>query len=152
MMETKPLPPQLLARRTSIVMNVKMSRVITRPYLPAGEERIRNVINRVLNLGENQACTILDAILYDFSNRHRDFRETLERNFERVVGYISGVDTLSKQRRLLIGAYFTAEYSVEAAALFNPSIVHFPSQATDPEGSCRTSLRLETSSRSRSRH
>ena len=137
MMETKPIPPTLLARRKAIVMNVKMGRVITRPYLPVGEGRIRNVINRVLNLDEDQTCTILETIFHDFSHRHRDFRETLERNFERVVGYIPGVDNLSKQRRLLIGAYFTAEYSVEAAALFNPSIVRFPSQETDPEGSCR---------------
>lgn len=137
MMETKPILSTLHARRKSIVMNVKPARVITRPYLPAGEERIRNVIHRVLNLDEDQACSILETILYDFSHRHRGFREALERNFERVVHYIPSVDNLSKQRRLLIGAYFTAEYSVEAAALFNPSIVQFPSQDTDPEGSCR---------------
>jgi predicted GH43/DUF377 family glycosyl hydrolase len=137
MMETKLIPPTLLARRKAIVMNAKIGRVITRLHLPAGEERIRNVINRVLNLDEDQACTILETILHDFSHRHRYFRQRLERNFERVVGYIPGVDNLSKQRRLLIGAYFTAEYSVEAAALFNPSIVQVQTQETDPEGSCR---------------
>ncbi len=137
MMETNPILPTLRARRKSIVMNAKMARVITRPYLPAGEGRIRNVINRVLNLDEDQACRMLETIMHDFSHRHRDFRETLGRNFERVVSYIPGGNNLSKQRQLLIGAYFTAEYSVEAAALFNPSIVQLPTQETDPEGSCR---------------
>ncbi len=135
--EINPIPPTLLARRKSIVMEAKISRVITRPYLPAGEERIREVIKRVLSLDENKAHTMLETLLQDFSHRHRGFRETLERNFERVVGYIPGFDNLSRQRRLLIGAYFTAEYSVEAAALFNPSIVRVPNQEADPEGSCR---------------
>ncbi len=130
-------PPTLLARRKSIVMNAKIDRVITRPYLPHGEDRVRKIIERVLSLDENEACTILDNVLQDFSHRHRYFRENLERNFELVAGFVPDVDQVSKQRRLLIGAYFTAEYSVEAAALFNPSIVQVPNQETDPEGSCR---------------
>lgn len=137
MMETKPIPPTLLARRKSIVMNAKIGRVITRPYLPSGEERIRKIIKRVLSLDENEACTILETVLQDFSHRHRYFRESLGRNFELVAGFVPDVDQVSKQRRLLIGAYFTAEYSVEAAALFNPSIVQVPNQEADPEGSCR---------------
>jgi hypothetical protein len=118
-------------------MKANIGRVITRPYLPSGEERIRKVIERVLSLDENGACTLLETLLQEFSHRHRYFRESLERNFERVAGFVPDVDKLSKQRRLLIGAYFTAEYSVEAAALFNPSIVRVPNQEADPEGSCR---------------
>ncbi|GMQ87849.1 MAG: glycoside hydrolase family 130 protein [Gammaproteobacteria bacterium] len=135
--ETKPAPPALLARRKSIVMNAKIGRVITRPYLPSSEQRIRKVIQRVLSLDENEACTLLETQLQDFSHRHRYFRESLERNFEAVAGFVPDIDQVSKQRRLLIGAYFTAEYSVEAAALFNPSIVQVPNQETDPEGACR---------------
>lgn len=136
-MENRPDPPTLLARRKPIVMKRNIGRVITRPYLPHGEDRIRNIINRVLGLGEDQVHTILETILNDFSARHRYFRETLERNFSKVAKHVPFSDTLSEQQRLLIGAYFTAEYSVEAAALFNPSIVPVPSQETDPEGSCR---------------
>ena len=135
--ENRPAPPTLLARRKPIVMKRNIGRVITRSYLPHGEERIRNIINRVLGLDEDQVDTILETILNDFSVRHRYFRETLGRNFDKVAEYVPSIDTLSEQRRLLIGAYFTAEYSVEAAALFNPSIVSVPSQEVDPEGSCR---------------
>jgi predicted GH43/DUF377 family glycosyl hydrolase len=131
------LPPTPLARRKSIVIKAEIGRVITRPYLPAGEDRIRNLINRVLNLDEEQASTILETLFHDFSHRHRYFRQSLERNFALVAGFIPDVDQVSKQRRLLIGSYFTAEYSVEAAALFNPSIVQVPNQETDPAGSCR---------------
>ena len=50
--EIRPAPPNPLARRKSILMKAKIGRVITRPYLPSGEERIRKVIKRVLNLDE----------------------------------------------------------------------------------------------------
>jgi len=136
-MEARPAPPTPLARRKSIVMNAKISRVIPRLYLPSGDERIRKIIRRVLNLDENEVDTILETLLQDFSHRHRNFRETLERNFKQVARFVPDVEQVSKQQRLLIGAYFTAEYSVEAAALFNPSIVQVPNQESDPEGTCR---------------
>jgi predicted GH43/DUF377 family glycosyl hydrolase len=118
-------------------MKAKIGRVITRLYLPSGEQRIRNVIQRVLGLDENEVDTLLETLLHDFSHRHRYFRESLERNFDQVADFVPNVDQVSKQQRLLIGAYFTAEYSVEAAALFNPSIVQVASEETDPDGSCR---------------
>jgi predicted GH43/DUF377 family glycosyl hydrolase len=136
MAEIKPTT-NLSARRKSLVINANIGRVITRPHLPDGEERIRNVINRVLSLDENQVRKVLETILHDFSHRHRYFRETLEQNFNRVAGQVPDAGKLSQQRLLLIGAYFTAEYSVEAAALFNPSIVQVPNHEMDPEGSCR---------------
>ena len=49
---------------------------------------------------------------------------------------------LSRERRLLIGAYFTNEYSVEGAALFNPSIVPAPDQAGLPPGEQRFVMSL----------
>jgi len=135
--EIRLTPPAPLARRKSIVMKAKVGRVITRLYLPSGDERIRNVIQRVLSLDENEVDTLLETLLQDFSHRHRYFRDSLERNFEQVAGFVPNVTQVSKQQQLLIGAYFTAEYSVEAAALFNPSIVQVPNQEMDPEGSCR---------------
>jgi len=142
MAETSSIPPVPKARRKPIVLNPNISRVITRPYIPPNEERIRNIINRVLDLDENEVCRLLEAVLHDFSHRHRYFRETLERNFNRVVrhvpdGNVPDGSKLSEQRQLLIGSYFTAEYSVEAAALFNPSIVRIASLKTDPKGACR---------------
>ena len=137
MMEVNSITPTLQARRKPIVMHPKIERVITRPYIPAGKKRIRNIINRVLGLDEDQAVTLLDTVLHEFSHRHRYFRETLERNFKRVADHVPAASSLSEERRLLIGSYFTAEYSVEAAALFNPSMVQVQNNETDPEGTCR---------------
>ncbi len=43
---------------------------------------------------------------------------------------------------MLIGAYFSEEYSFEAAALFNPSIVPHPDQTGVVEGEIRVLLSL----------
>jgi len=72
---------------------------------------------------------LLDRILSRFSRRHRDFSQILERHFKLNVHHIDHATRISPERRLLIGAYFTHEYSVEAAALFNPSIVLGPDQS-----------------------
>ena len=48
----------------------------------------------------------------------------------------------TRRRRCLIGAYFLHEYSFEASALFNPSIVPHPDQSGAPEGGCRFILSL----------
>ena len=137
MAESSSTSPVLQARRKPIVINVNIGRVIMRPYIPPTVERIRNIINRVLGLDEDEAGTLLEGIMHNFSNRHRYFREALLHNFERVASHVPDADNLSEQRQLLIGSYFTAEYSVEAAALFNPSMVQVPNHEADPEGSCR---------------
>jgi hypothetical protein len=49
---------------------------------------------------------------------------------------------LNKTQRRLTGAYFLHEYSFEASALFNPSIVRYPDQAGAPENACRFILSL----------
>ncbi len=137
MAKTTSIPPTPKARRKHIVLNANINRVITRPYIPPTEERMRNIINRVLDLSEDDACTLLEDVMRDFSHRHRYFREALLKNFEKMAPHVPDIDKLSEQRKLLIGSYFTAEYSVEAAALFNPSMVMVPNQESDPEGSCR---------------
>lgn len=137
MAKNSSVPPIPQARRKPIVINANIGRVITRPYIPHTEERTCNVINRVLDLNEDEACVLLENVMHNFSHRHRYFRETLLRNFERMANHVPDIETLSEQRKLLIGSYFTAEYSVEAAALFNPSMVEVPVLETDPEGSCR---------------
>ena len=49
---------------------------------------------------------------------------------------------LNKTQRCLIGAYFLHEYSFEASALFNPSIVRHPDQSGAPANGCRFILSL----------
>ena len=117
-----------IAKRKTVTLWAENSRVITRPYIPGGEDRIKNVVNRVMGLSEDEVDALLGEVLRDFSGRHRRFEESLEKHFRNIQHCVPDIDSLSKERRLLLGAYFTCEYSIEAAALFNPSIVLHPNQ------------------------
>ena len=126
-----------LVKRRSTLLNAESSRVITRPHIPGDSARIKALIGRVARLGDDDVQHLLDAIMQDFSGRHRNFREVLERNFSRIAEHVPKRTYLSAQQQLLLGAYFTAEYSVEAAALFNPSIVPHPDQKGVAKGTKR---------------
>ena len=126
-----------LVKRRSTLLNAESARVITRLHVPGGEERSKELIIRVSKLEELDIRHLLEAVFQDFSGRHRNFRDVLQRNFDRIAGYVPGGIDLSSEQQLLLGAYFTAEYSVEAAALFNPSIVPHPDQIGVARGSQR---------------
>ncbi len=110
-------------------------RVITKPYLPGaevfpdGHSRVELVINRILAMPESEVAATLATTQQRFADRHVDLSADLERNFTSVAAHIDKPNDLSPDRRLLIGAYFTHEYSIEAAALGNPSIVPAPDQS-----------------------
>ena len=118
---------QLVQRRPT-VLSAESSRVITRPHIPGDKARIKVLIDRVSKLSDEDVQHLLEAVIQDFSGRHRNFRKVLQRNFGRIAEHVPKRTTLSSEQQLLLGAYFTAEYSVEAAALFNPSIVPHPNQ------------------------
>lgn len=108
-------------------------RVIAKPFLddvavPSEESRSALLIRRVLAIPEADVARLLAGVLETFAARHRGFEEILERHFRMIAGHVDGAVALSRARRLLLGAYFTSEYSVECAALFNPSIVPAPDQ------------------------
>ena len=126
-----------LVKRRSTLLNGESERVITRLHVPGDEARTAELIDRVSKLDEKDVQHLLEAVLQDFSGRHRNFRDVLQRNFDRIAAQVPKGTTLSSEQELLLGAYFTAEYSVEAAALFNPSIVPHPDQKGVDKGSQR---------------
>jgi len=130
-------PTPLKAKKRPGIIRSEDYRVITRPYIPSPESRIKEIIDRVLRLTEYECERLLDEVLHDFSNRHRNFRDVLEKNYQRVERFVDASDSIAPEVKQLIGAYFTCEYSVEAAALFNPSIVIHPDQSRLQKGSTR---------------
>jgi predicted GH43/DUF377 family glycosyl hydrolase len=126
-----------LVKRRSTLLNAESSRVITRPYIPGDRARMKRLIKRVAQLGDDDVHHLLESVFQEFSARHRNFREALGRNFERISENVPKHLTLTDEQRLLLGAYVTSEYSVEAAALFNPSIVPHPDQKGVDKGSLR---------------
>jgi len=135
-MRVKEQRKQLVKRRPTL-LNAESARVITRPHIPGDKARTKVLIVRVSKLSDEDVQHLLDAVIQDFSGRHRNFREVLQRNFDRIAEHIPKRISLSPEQQLLLGAYFTAEYSVEAAALFNPSIVPHPDQKGVTKGSQR---------------
>jgi predicted GH43/DUF377 family glycosyl hydrolase len=78
----------------------------------------------------------------EFRERHQRTREFFLHRFEQVRKFLLTDQPLSENRRLLIGSYFTSEYALESAALFNPSMVWHPDQSGLAEGSHRFVLSL----------
>lgn len=118
------------------------SRVITRLHLPDERYRIPKIIERVMNLSDAAAEKLMAQIMVDFSGRHKDIGHIFERHLNEVKDYLPPDTILSDVQRDLIGAYFTQEYSIESAALFNPSIVPHPDQSHLRKGSLRFVMSL----------
>jgi predicted GH43/DUF377 family glycosyl hydrolase len=104
------------------------SRVITRFFGPGGRKRQKRIIQRVISLPDEKSREILLAVLRDFSDRHQDLENTLLRHFKKIEDLIENPKQLTQEHKLLLGAFFTKEYSIESVAFFNPSIVPHPSQ------------------------
>jgi predicted GH43/DUF377 family glycosyl hydrolase len=117
-------------------------RVLARPFIPEGASRIRAVLERVAVLPDADVATVLAAVVADYGRRHKDILDAFRQNFATAVSYLEGPAELSGDRRLLAGAYFTSEYSLEGAALFNPSMVLHPDQVGVPKGSSRFIMSL----------
>ena len=139
---TGPLISHPKIKRKKIKIKGDSSRVITRPYVPQDEQHALRIIQRILALSDTIAEDLLAKIMLDFSKRHRDIIRVFERHLNAVKEYIPSEAMLSETKRTLIGAYFTMEYSVESAALFNPSVVPHPDQRDLAKGSLRFIMSL----------
>jgi predicted GH43/DUF377 family glycosyl hydrolase len=128
--------------RKATVLKPNQSRVLLRPFNPGNSKRAGSIIARIMSLPEDQVGPLLEEISAEFSQRHQQIRDLFLERFEQIRETLLIKRELSEQRRLLIGSYFLAEYSLESAALFNPSIVPHPDQAGLPAGALRFILSL----------
>jgi predicted GH43/DUF377 family glycosyl hydrolase len=118
--------------RKNIKFSPDSSRVMAR-FLYPGDERALNIIRSVLGMSENSASFSLNPILRDYSLRHRNISKIFERHFNKIAHLFKHLkiepESLETSQKILIGSYFTMEYSIESAAFFNPSIVEHPDQS-----------------------
>lgn len=138
----------LRIKRTQCRLSRDPRRVLAKPYLPGeeailpGESRANLLMERVLAIPEDEVRALNAENQRRFAHRHRDLHGIWERHYDAVAHWVPTDLDLSAERRQLIGAYFTHEYSVEAAALFNPSIVAAPDQSGLPSGAKRFIMSL----------
>jgi len=134
---------RLKIKRKAIKILGDTSRVITLLHLPTDRHRISRIIQRIISMSETAAKNLITQIMIDyFSGRHEDIEYIFERHLNEVKGYLPRDAMLSEVKKDLIGAYFTKEYAIESAALFNPSIVPHPDQSYLDKGSLRFVMSL----------
>src|SRR5450755_1022515 len=129
-------------KRTATVLRPDQSRVLLRPFSSGGPQRTGRIIARIMSLPENRVGPLLAEVSAEFSQRHQHIHKALLERFEQVRDLLLSDGEISEQRKLLIGSYFVCEFSLESAALFNPSIVPHPDQSDLPPGALRFILSL----------
>lgn len=145
------LSPATLLKRQPFSLRPDPARVVVRPFRPAVEPRDLNptdktranhIVDRVLALDPATAAEKLAEVLQNFQGRHRNLLGTFETRADEMEDAFATHKTFTREQRRLVGAYFLHEYSFEAAALFNPSIVDHPDQVGIPAGARRFILSL----------
>jgi predicted GH43/DUF377 family glycosyl hydrolase len=136
------IQPEPSVKRTNIKIVRDTSRVIARRLIFEDTSRIPKLIERIVRLSDVQAASLLEKVQSEFSHRHNDLNGILIRNFNDVIHDFPISVPIKETFKMLIGSYFTMEYSIESAALFNPSIVPHPDQSNLSEGSLRFIMSL----------
>jgi predicted GH43/DUF377 family glycosyl hydrolase len=117
-------------------------RVITLPFAPWTGPRVQDAFERIQRMPDKAVRDLLASVFERFSGRHENLTAVLLENYEVIRKNIGVRRRVSEGRRLLIGSYFTMEFSQESCALFNPSIVLHPNQEGTPEGAMRFVMSL----------
>lgn len=142
-------PPFL--KRQSVDLRPNPARVILRPFKPATEPRdlsptdkVRadHIVERVLALDSTEATCQLADVLENFQCRHRSLLLTMEARADEMEAALTFHAEFNAVQRQLVGAYFLHEYSFEASALFNPSIIPDPDQSGTRPGERRIIVSL----------
>ena len=139
-----------LMKHLPLILRPDPSRTVVRPFSPEypgpfaipGTSRAQVIVDRVLALDETEVAAERRKITNSLDERHRDVDDLLMRRYDGLGGLTIDRGKVRSDQALLIGAYFSEEYSFEAAALFNPSIVVHPDQGGVTEGDTRFILSL----------
>ena len=131
-------------RHSKVLLKPDAMRTVLRPFEPGdvtgfASERTRaqRITDRVLALSEDELQRLYRRMFDSLTSRHRDVAGVLRRRFEAVRHGLIDCHGAQGERALLIGAYFTEEFSFESAALFNPSVVPHPDQTGLAKGGLR---------------
>ncbi len=145
------MPQNIFLNQRTLFLRPDPARVIVRPFKPATEPRDLNptdktranhIVERVLALDCESAESLLLDVLENFQGRHRNLLKVFGARADEMEDALIHHATFTETQRHLIGAYFLNEYSFEASALFNPSIVRHPDQTGAPAGGLRFILSL----------
>jgi predicted GH43/DUF377 family glycosyl hydrolase len=129
-------------KRSKTILKPDPSRVLLRQFEPGDAGRMRRIIERIMAVPETEVGTLLAQVSADFAQRHLHMWRRFMERFAELQELLPEGAEISEQRQLLMGSYFLAEYSLESAALFSPSMVLHPDQTDLPGGAVRFILSL----------
>jgi beta-1,2-mannobiose phosphorylase / 1,2-beta-oligomannan phosphorylase len=134
---------QVVVNRKDPIFLPDPSRIIAR-FLFTNNRRASEIIRSVIEMSQEDALVALKQTLRDYSMRHRNISKIFEKHFNKIAHLILGMNmdpnSIDYSKRILIGSYFTMEYSIESAAFFNPSIMEHPDQKETGPGQLRIIL------------
>ncbi len=136
-----------LATRLDLTMTPDPCRVIIKLFVPGQDAalvhtRAAAVIERIAHLDEDESSRLLNQTMERFGTRHHDLEATFRHHYDLVRHRVAASSDLSPTARTLVGAYFSHEYAVEAAALCNPSMVAHPDQSALRPAQLRVAISL----------
>jgi predicted GH43/DUF377 family glycosyl hydrolase len=133
---------QIDIKRSSIILDPDRTHVLARPFRISSNQHAVKIAARVMALSEDEVHRHLTRVRAEFADHQLKIDDFLRSRFEALRPCLPDGESLSEERKLLLGGFFTHEYSIEAAALFNPSMVPHLDQSNVPPGSLRFILSL----------
>jgi predicted GH43/DUF377 family glycosyl hydrolase len=138
-----------LMTHLGVILRPNPSRTVVRPFEPGdpegfnnGHPRVQRIVERILTLDERDLDRELRRIKASFSSPDPRLKHYLLERVDQVAGTGVTRDSITEKQALVIGGYFCEEYSFEAAALFNPTIVLAHDQSGAENGALRFVLAL----------
>lgn len=139
-----------LMTHSKVILRPNPCRTVVRPFEPSDpegyqnekESRLHRIAMRILSLDENGLNDELGRIMDSFKGHPGDIEKLLLHRFEEMDKDGKHKDDVSRLQKLVIAGYFCEEFSFEAAALFNPSIVKHHDQSGVAEGTIRFVMSL----------
>lgn len=129
-------------KKSNIKLAASLKAVIAQFHNLPNNSRVSNIVKRVDALNDFEVDNTLKNVMQEFGHRHKNFKELLSDNFHLTEKIHGDLSYYSDNKKLLLGAYLTKEYSFQAAALFNPSIVPHPDQTGLQNGEQRFVMSL----------
>jgi predicted GH43/DUF377 family glycosyl hydrolase len=131
-----------MIHKSKIILKADQSRVILLPLILPGYDRAERIFARICALTDTEVEEMLLSVHKKFASRHKRLDTILKKHFNNYTGKVPAGMQFDEPRQLLIGAVFSKEYSIQSAALFNPSMVPHPDQSGLEQGETRFVMSL----------
>lgn len=128
-------------QKIKLRLNADPKKVVIQ-FLWMNKKRTKKILKRIILLSDKEIVNKLNEVYEQFSARHKNFEELVLENYRRVEEFLPRKSKYNEETKHLIGAYFSKEYSIESAALFNPSVVVHPDQTGIESGELKFVMSL----------